>query len=97
MLRKYNPYIHFEEGKFIDAQDTINSWCLAQIIATDNRNVNVHFDGWSNRWDVVSNLYYSFRHLINISFTLVAENHFLQDCAFQKVLKRVHWSEQGRS
>jgi len=52
-LRKYNTIDFYDQGRYIDAQDTVNSWCHAQIIQCDNRNLQIHFDGWSNRWDVV--------------------------------------------
>lgn len=53
ILKKYNPADYYKEGTWIDAQDTVNAWCLAKIMQIENRSVNVHFDGWSNRWDVV--------------------------------------------
>jgi hypothetical protein len=61
VLRKYNPYDYYDEGRHIDAQDTINSWCLGSIVAVDNRNLNIHFDGWSNRWDIVSFISFIFK------------------------------------
>ena len=54
VLRKYNPYDYYEENRYIDAQDTVNSWCLGQIVQVDNKSLNIHFDGWSSRWDIVS-------------------------------------------
>ena len=52
-LRKYNPADFYDDGRFIDAQDTVNAWCLGQIVAVDNKNLNIHFDGWSDRWNIV--------------------------------------------
>ena len=54
VLKKYNQVEFFEEGRFIDAQDSVNAWCLGEIVSIDQKNLNIHFDGWSNRWDVVS-------------------------------------------
>ncbi len=54
VLKKYNPMEYYDENRYIDAQDSVNQWCLAQIVQVDNKNLNIHFDGWSNRWDVVS-------------------------------------------
>ena len=54
LLRKYNPYEKYDDGRFIDAQDTVNTWCLGQITEVDQRNIRIHFDGWSPKWDVVS-------------------------------------------
>lgn len=28
LLKKYNQYEGYDEGRFIDAQDTVNTWCL---------------------------------------------------------------------
>jgi hypothetical protein len=41
-----------QEGEFIDAMDTVQKWCLAQIIAKDDSGVRCHFDGWSSRHDI---------------------------------------------
>lgn len=30
-LKKHNYYDGYDEGRFVDAQDTVNTWCLAQI------------------------------------------------------------------
>jgi hypothetical protein len=54
VLKKYNALDYFEEGRFIDAQDSVNSWCLGEVVSVDQRNLSIHFDGWSSRWDVVS-------------------------------------------
>jgi hypothetical protein len=54
-LKKYNIYDGYDEGRFIDAQDTVNTWCLGQISSKiDAKNIKVHFDGWSTKWDIVS-------------------------------------------
>ncbi len=53
-LRKHNHLDNYNEGRFIDAQDTVNMWCLGKIVEVENRNVKVHYDGWSSKWDMVS-------------------------------------------
>lgn len=53
-LKKHNYYDNYNEGRFIDAQDSVNTWCLSQIVEVDQRLLKVHFDGWSSKWDVVS-------------------------------------------
>jgi hypothetical protein len=56
-LKKYNYYENYDEGRFIDAQDSVNLWCLGQIAQfTDSKTMRVHFDGWSSKWDLVSEL-----------------------------------------
>ena len=75
ILRKYNAYEFFDDGRFIDAQDTVNAWCLGQIVAVDNKNLNIHFDGWSNRWDIVSTLI----ELIDFNIFIVAKGYLIQN------------------
>lgn len=67
-LKKCNYYDFYQEGRFIDSQDTVNSWCLARVNQIDGKMLSVHFDGWSNRWDVVS---------LSFSDHLVAKNKFI--------------------
>lgn len=54
VLRKYNPYEYYNEGRFIDAQDTVNTWCLAKVVEVDQKMLRIHYDGWSSKWDIVS-------------------------------------------
>lgn len=35
VLKKYNPVDFYEEGRFIDAQDSVNSWCLGEIVSVE--------------------------------------------------------------
>ncbi len=53
ILKKFNPLEYFNLGTLIDAQDTVNNWCLSEIMEADGKNVSVHFDGWSAKWDCV--------------------------------------------
>ena len=41
-----------QDNEFIDAMDTVQKWCLAQVISRDENGVRIHFDGWSTRHDV---------------------------------------------
>lgn len=67
-LKKYNYYENYDEGRFIDAQDSVNLWCLGQIAQfTDSKTMRVHFDGWSSKWDLVSEL----SVFLPISFDLI--------------------------
>ena len=57
VLKKHNYYNGYDEGRFIDAQDTVNTWCLGQISQIiDPKNIKVHYDGWSTKWDMVSSV-----------------------------------------
>jgi hypothetical protein len=31
--------------------DTVNQWCLSEIIGVEQRTLNIHYDGWSTKWD----------------------------------------------
>ena len=40
---------------YIDAKDTLNKWCVAQIVDVDDihNTVKLHFEGWAARYDEV--------------------------------------------
>lgn len=44
-------WVNAQLGDYIDAVDTVSKWCLSQIVARDDNQVMVRFDGWSFRWD----------------------------------------------
>lgn len=46
-----NPFGTLKPGLYVDAVDTINAWCVAQIVEIDDNMVKVHFDGWPPKWD----------------------------------------------
>ena len=54
-----NPKIElkdfFRKGVFIDAIDSVSSWCLGQVseVCHSDNTIKVKFDGWSSRWDEV--------------------------------------------
>ena len=35
VLKKHNYIDNYEEGRFIDAQDSVNAWCLGEIVQVD--------------------------------------------------------------
>jgi|JI10StandDraft_1071094.scaffolds.fasta_scaffold54872_1 hypothetical protein len=45
---------NLKEGMWIDALDSIQAWCLSQVVGVTDKSVKVHFDGWPSRWDTVS-------------------------------------------
>ena len=53
-LKKYSYIDYYDEGRYIDAQDTVNTWCLGQVVQVIEKTVRVHYDGWSSKWDLVS-------------------------------------------
>ena len=39
---------------FVDAKDEVNNWCVGQVseVNVDRGTVRIHFEGWSERYDV---------------------------------------------
>ena len=81
--------------------DTVNQWCLAEVVGIDQRTLNIHFDGWSPKWDCVIIsfllLTYSYFHILYLPpllvSSLVLQDEFSESGSFQKVLKGIHWPE----
>ena len=48
-----NPYKGISPGWMIDARDTVNNWCVAEVIKVEGNEVLVNFDGWSSKYDEV--------------------------------------------
>jgi hypothetical protein len=46
-----NVWAEYKDGDFIDAMDTVQKWCLAQVTARDELGARCHFDGWSPKHD----------------------------------------------
>ena len=40
-------------GMLVDAKDTINAWCVAEIIEQGGNDIRVSYDGWIQRYDMV--------------------------------------------
>jgi hypothetical protein len=53
--KKYDITDDLLEGSYIDAKDSVQSWCLAQIIerCDSDSTIKINFDGWSHKWDEV--------------------------------------------
>lgn len=58
LLKKYVPQEHYKLNHFIDACDSTDAFCFARImqISQAQGNLQVNFDGWSNKWDLVSRI-----------------------------------------
>ena len=54
LLSEYNAADYYNKGSYIDAQDTTNNFIMAKVTEVLNNEVQVNFDGWSNKWDHVS-------------------------------------------
>ena len=50
----------------VDAKDSVNNWCVGKIIDynPESFKLTVHFDGWSQRYDEVSNPYLNQTYLL---------------------------------
>ena len=54
LLDQYNPQEFYTKGSYIDAQDTTLSFCMSKVTEVINNDLQCNFDGWSNKWDHVS-------------------------------------------
>ena len=55
MAEKFDFFKFVKQGDFLDAQDTINMWCMATVEEVlEGGKLLVHYDGWSSKWDQVS-------------------------------------------
>jgi hypothetical protein len=54
VLSKYSYTDYFKKGAYVDAQDTTATWMVAKILRTDGTNMEINFDGWSEKWNIVS-------------------------------------------
>ncbi len=58
--KNYNFLAELELNMFIDAKDTVNHWCVAQICDIDDEKnqIKIHFEGWTPRYDEVKSSHY---------------------------------------
>ena len=42
-----NPFV----GMYVDARDTVSTWCVAEVLTISVNEVKVSFDGWSSKYD----------------------------------------------
>lgn len=49
---KWSPYT-LQVGDWCDARDSVNTWCVGQIVECNDNAVKVHFKGWASKWDEV--------------------------------------------
>lgn len=56
LAKNYIAWTHYLPDTYIDAKDTVNHWCVGQIVDVDDvkNQVKVHFEGWSTRYDEVN-------------------------------------------
>ena len=74
-LDSYNPQDFFTKGMYVDAQDTTNVFMMAKIYAANQTDISVNFDGWPDKWNIVSCLrktscqqFFSHRGLTRVVF-----------------------------
>lgn len=51
LLQKYDHTPFIKVGAYIDAADTTQNYLLSKIVEIDGNNLNVNFDGWSDKWN----------------------------------------------
>jgi hypothetical protein len=46
----------YVKGAYIDAKDTVNNWCVGEVIEidTDKHILRVHFEAWTPKYDEVT-------------------------------------------
>lgn len=55
VARNFDFRPHLKRGEFFDVLDTLNKWCLAEVVDTAEGSwVRVHYDNWSKKYDEVS-------------------------------------------
>ncbi len=47
------PFDAVAPGWLIDAKDTVDNWCVANVVKVDNGELVVNYDGWSPKYDTV--------------------------------------------
>ncbi len=55
-LDAYNNADYYTKGSYIDAQDTTNQFIMAKIVNVKGTDLRINYDGWSDKWDYVSNI-----------------------------------------
>ena len=53
-LDGYNPQDFYTKGMYVDAQDTTNVFMMAKIYQANQTDISVNFDGWPDKWNIVS-------------------------------------------
>ncbi len=55
LAKNYNYQADYHLNNYIDSKDSVNLWCVGQIVDVDEdkNQIKVHFEGWSNRYDEV--------------------------------------------
>lgn len=66
--KNYNLAPDLKLNDYVDAKDTVNHWCVANIIDIDDEknSIKVHFEGWTHRYDEVLHSYI-FKDFFNFS------------------------------
>lgn len=57
LVKDFNLFHYLYKGAYIDAMDTTNKYLVAQITEKDENFLSVNFDGWSHKFDQVSQRY----------------------------------------
>lgn len=53
LAEKVNFLDAIQPGWLIDAKDSVNSWCVAEVIKKEGNEITINYDGWSSKHDIV--------------------------------------------
>lgn len=45
------PLKDLKVGDYLDCRDSVNNWCIAEVLKMTDMRIYVHYEGWSTRWD----------------------------------------------
>ncbi len=49
----FNAFQGIAPGWLVDARDTVNNWCVAEVLSVTANELKISYDGWTVRYDDV--------------------------------------------
>lgn len=95
LAKNYNIQQEYVLNSYIDAKDTVNHWCVGQVVDVieANNQVRVHFEGWSSRYDEVRRSRPKCFHKWLIC-CVDDQKELSEDRPLQKAYGGIHWLEE---
>lgn len=53
LAESHKPFQGIKEGWLIDAKDTVDNWCVANVLKATDTDIRINYDGWSEKYDDV--------------------------------------------
>jgi hypothetical protein len=109
MAKNYNFLADLKHSDYIDCKDTVNHWCVGEVIDVDpDKNmIKIHFEGWTNRYDEV---WSSSKQ--NFNFVLIVDQeelpttgslqtthrglHRTEESSLQRLQNKLHSTPRGK-